>query len=170
MSGKLRIAVLYESSSDNTAAALGAPPVVPPREKHKPKRPAPRKTKRVPKLAREQVLDALQKLGHQPFLYSLEGEESLLGLARCPADLTFNLTESYAGDDSKDVHLAAFLELLEMRYTGSGPHGLHLGQDKALAKKIIGYHGIRTPSFVVADGGEFELGEVFSFPVIVKLC
>ncbi len=158
MSGKLRIAVLYESSSDNTAAALGAPQVVPPREKHKPKRPAPRKTKRVPKLAREQVLDALQKLGHQPFLYSLEGEESLLGLARCPADLMFNLTESYAGDDSKDVHLAAF------------PHGLHLGQDKALAKKIIGYHGIRTPSFVVADGGEFELGEKLSFPVIVKPC
>jgi len=138
MSGKLKIAVLYESSSDNMTAALGAP-VVTPRKKHKAKRPAPRKTKRVPKLAREQVLDALQKLGHEPFLYSLEGEESLLGL-------------------------------LEMRYTGSGPHGLHLGQDKALAKKIILYHGVRTPSFVVAEGGEFELGENLSFPVIVKPC
>ena len=169
MSGKLKIAVLYESSSDNMTAALGAP-VVTPRKKHKAKRPAPRKTKRVPKLAREQVLDALQKLGHEPFLYSLEGEESLLGLARCPADLIFNLTESYAGDDSKDVHVAAFLDLLEMRYTGSGPHGLHLGQDKALAKKIILYHGVRTPSFVVAEGGEFELGENLSFPVIVKPC
>ena len=168
MSAELKIAVLYESASDQTAAPLGAP--VPPREKHKAKRPAPRKTKRGPKLAREQVLDALQKLGHQPFLYLLEGEESLLGLARCPADLTFNLTESYAGDDSKDVHLAAFLDLLEMRYTGSGPHGLHLGQDKALAKKIIRYHGIRTPSFVVAEDGDFELGEKLSFPVIVKPC
>src|SRR5438445_772141 len=55
MSGKLKIAVLYESSSDNTAAALGAP-VVTPREKHKAKRPAPRKTKRVPKLARGENL------------------------------------------------------------------------------------------------------------------
>ena len=57
-----------------------------------------------------------------------------------------------------------------MRYTGSGPHGLHLGQDKALAKKIILYHGVRTPPFVVAEGGEFELGENLSFPVIVKPC
>ena len=168
MSEKLKIAVLYESSSDTTAPALGAP--VAPREKHKARRPAPRKTKRVPKLARAQVLDALQKLGHKPFLYLLEDEESLLGLARCPADLIFNLTESYAGDDSKDVHVAAFLDLLEIRYTGSGPHGLHLGQDKALAKKIIRYHGVRTPSFVVAEGGEFELGEDLSFPVIVKPC
>ncbi len=164
----MKIAVLYESSSDTTAAPLGAP--TPPREKHKAKRPAPRKTKRVPKLAREQVFDALQKLGHQPFLYLLEGEESLLGLASCPADLIFNLTESYAGDDSKDVHVAAFLDLLEIRYTGSGPHGLHLGQDKALAKKVIRYHGIRTPSFMVAENGEFELGEKLSFPLIVKPC
>jgi D-alanine-D-alanine ligase len=165
----LKIAVLYEPSGDNEVTALGAP-VEPPRPRHKAKRPAPRGTKRPPKLAREQVLDALQKLGHEPFLYSLEGEESLLGLAKCSADLVFNLAESFGGDDTKDVHVAAFLDLLEMRYTGSGPHGLYLGQDKALAKKIIGYHGVRTPSFVVAEGGEFDLGEGLSFPVIVKPC
>jgi len=161
----LKIAVLYESSAENPVATLGAP-----RARHKAKRPAPRKTKRVPKVACEQVLDALKKLGHEPFLYSLEGEENLLGLARCEADLVFNLTESYAGDDTKDVNIAAFLDLLEMRYTGSGPRGLHIGQDKALAKKIIGFHGVRTPSFVVADGGDFELSDKLSFPVIVKPC
>jgi len=170
MSGsRLRIAVLYESSTDNEVGTLGAP-VEPPRARHKAKRPAPRRTKRVPKFARDQVLDALLRLGHQPFLYSLEGEESLLGLARCPADLVFNLTESYAGDDTKDVHVAAFLDLLEMRYTGSGPHGLYLGQDKALAKKVIRYHGVCTPSFVVVEGGEAELAEQPAFPVIVKPC
>src|SRR5207244_9841183 len=104
------------------------------------------------------------------FLYSLEGEESLLRLANCPADLVFNLTESYAGDDTKDVNVAAFLDLLEMRYTGSGPHGLYLGQDKPTAKKIIYFHGVRTPAFVVAEGGDFELSEKLSFPVIVKPC
>jgi hypothetical protein len=35
------------------------------------------------------------------------------------ADLIFNLTESHAGDDSNDVNVAAFLDLLEMRYTGA---------------------------------------------------
>jgi D-alanine-D-alanine ligase len=169
MNGKLKIAILYESSTDNPVAVLGAP-VEAPRARHKAKRPSPRKIKRVPKVAREQVFDALQKLGHQPFFYSLEGEESLLGLARCPADLVFNLTESYADDDTKDVNVAAFLDLLEMRYTGSGPRGLYLGQEKPLAKKIICYHGVRTPSFVVAEGGDVEMGEELSFPVIVKPC
>src|SRR5258708_35850124 len=57
-----------------------------------------------------------------------------------------------------------------MRYTGSGPHGLHLAEDKALAKKIISHHGLRTPAWVVAAGGEFELGDNLSFPGIVKAC
>jgi D-alanine-D-alanine ligase len=169
MSATLKIAVLYESSTDNAVAALGAPAAVP-RARYKAKRPAPRNTKRLPKLAREQVLDALEHLGHKAFLYSLEDEASLLGLARCPADLIFNLTESYASDDTKDVHVAAFLDLLEIRYTGSGPHGLHLGEDKALAKKVIGHHGIPTPSFMVVEDGEFELADLPSFPVIVKPC
>jgi len=56
-------------------------------------------------------------------------------------------------------------------HTGSGPHGLHLGQDKALAKKIIRYHGRPPrPRSWFAEGGEFELGEDLSFPVIVKPC
>jgi D-alanine-D-alanine ligase len=169
MSERLKIAVLYEPSNDDEVGALDAA-VQSPRARHKAKRPGPRRTKRPPKLARQQVLEALLRLGHDPFLYSLEYEESLLGLARCPADLVFNLTESYGGDDTKDIHVAAFLELLEMRYTGSGPQGLHLGQDKALAKKIIGYHGIRTPAFVVAERDGVQLTADLSFPLIVKPC
>jgi len=164
MSAKLKIAVLYESPAEAPA------PPQPPRTRHKAKRPAARRIKRVPKVPCEQVFDALQKLGHQPFFYVLDGEESLLGLARCPADLVFNLTESYAGDDTKDVNVAAFLDLLEMRYTGSGPRGLHLGQDKPLAKKIIRYHGIPTPAFEVAEGNGVEPPEKLSYPLIVKPC
>jgi len=50
-------------------------------------------------------------------------------------DLNFNMAEAYAGDDSREAHVAAFLDLLELRYTGAGPQGLFLAQDKALANE-----------------------------------
>ncbi len=45
------------------------------------------------------------------------------------------MAEAYAGDDSREAHVAAFLDLLELRYTGAGPQGLFLAQDKALANE-----------------------------------
>ncbi len=39
--------------------------------------------------------EALEKLGHEPSYYVLNGRtQSLVGLAKCGADLIFNLTES----------------------------------------------------------------------------
>src|SRR5678816_4352642 len=60
---------------------------------------------------------------------------SLLALARLECDLVFNLTESFADDDTADFKIAGFLELIGKRYTGSGTHGLMLAQVKAIAKK-----------------------------------
>ena len=40
---------------------------------------------------------------------------------RAEADLLFNLTESYAGDDTMDMNVAAYLDLLGQPYTGAGP-------------------------------------------------
>ena len=57
---------------------------------------------------------------------------SLFALGKSKTDLIFNLVEGYAGDDTKDLHIPAFLELVGLKYTGSGPHGLLLAQDKSL--------------------------------------
>ena len=127
-----------------------------------------RKRKR-PKLDREQIFDALTKLGHEPSYIELDGRDAtLLALARTKVDLIFNLVESYAGDDSKDLHLPAFLELVGLKYTGSGPHGLLLAQDKSLAKKIVGFHGLHTPMSAVSHRGKLDYAHDIKFPVIVK--
>ena len=39
-------------------------------------------------------------------------------------DLLFNLAESFGGNDTADYCIAAYLELLDKRFTGSGSHGL----------------------------------------------
>jgi D-alanine-D-alanine ligase len=55
-----------------------------------------------------------------------------------------------------------------MKYRGSGPHGLLLSQDKSLAKKIIGFHGLQTPASAVLDRGRVDYAHDIKFPCIVK--
>jgi D-alanine-D-alanine ligase len=130
---------------------------------------APRGKRKRPKLDREQVFDALTKLDHETSYIELDGRDSsLFALAKSKADLIFNLAESYAGDDSKDLHIPAFMDLVGLKYTGSGPHGLLLAQDKSLAKKIIGFHGLHTPMSAVSHRGKVDYAHDVKFPVIVK--
>jgi D-alanine-D-alanine ligase len=117
----------------------------------------------------EEVAEALGKLGHDSVMHELDGTpKSLLALSRVDCDLVFNLTESFADDDTADFKIAAFLELLGKRYTGSGTHGLMLAQDKAIAKKIFSFHGIHTPVFARCYRGRLDFSHDLQFPVIVK--
>ena len=83
-------------------------------------------------------------------------------------DLVFNLAESFGGKSALESNVAALLNLLGLRYTGSSPAGLLLAGDKALAKKMLGFHGILTPEFATVYRGDVEWAGKISFPVIVK--
>jgi D-alanine-D-alanine ligase len=117
----------------------------------------------------DEVAEALTKLGHRATLHVLDGSvKSLHALARLECDLIFNLAESFAGNDTADYCIAAYLELMEKRFTGSGSHGLLYGQDKAAAKKILEFHGIHTPVFARSFRGRLDFSHDLEFPVIVK--
>ncbi len=160
----LKIAVLYDTWEDPAYAETTPIEVA---TSSKPGRKV-RKEKKE-KEDREEILQALEKLGHEPFYHLLDGtNSSLLGLAKCGAELVFNLTESYAGDDTKDMNIAAFLDLLGIPYTGAGPHACLLAQDKALAKKLFAFHGIRSPFFATSYRGKIDHAHDIKFPLIVK--
>src|SRR6187401_2746119 len=117
----------------------------------------------------DEVAEALIKLGHEAVKHELDGTpKSLLALARLECDLIFNLTESFADDDTADFKIAGFLELIGKKYTGSGTHGLMMAQDKALAKKIFQFHGVHTPVFAKSFRGRLDFSHDLHFPVIVK--
>jgi D-alanine-D-alanine ligase len=159
---KLKVAILYDVWEEDAAAE-------PPPEKPAPRNKKKRRAKAVEKPDREEIFEALEKLGHEPFYHVLDGKpSSLTSLAKCGADLVFNLTESYAGDDSKDMHITAYLDLLGLPYTGSGPHGHFLAQDKSVAKKMFAFHGIRTPFFATSYRGRLDSAHDVKFPLIVK--
>jgi D-alanine-D-alanine ligase len=154
MGDKLKVAVLYdvwgeEENAETDAAETGR--------------------KKKEKEDREDITDALTKLGHEPFYHVLDGRpQSLYGLGKCGADLVFNLTESYAGDDTKEMNVAAYMDLLGIPYTGAGPHAHFLAQDKATAKKMFHFHDIRTPYFATAYRGNIDHAHDVKFPLIVK--
>src|ERR1700681_4440838 len=166
---KLKIALLYDLWNEDPVAAAAKEeekkeeaPVRKPRKKVK-------KVKKKEKTDREEIFEALQKLGHEPSYFELDGRpQSLHSLSRCDADLIFNLTESFDGDDTREMNVVAYIDLLGLRYTGAGPHSIFMSQDKAIAKKIFAFHGIKTPFFATAYRGRIEHAHDISFPLIVK--
>jgi D-alanine-D-alanine ligase len=160
-SAKLKVAVLYDVWEDDPAPSEVAE-----------EKTSTRKTKkkgRIEKEDREEIFEALGKLGHEPFYQVLDGRpQCLTALAKCDADLVFNLTESFAGDDTKEMNVAAYMDLLGIRYTGGGPHAHFLAQDKGTAKKMFAFHEIKTPFFATSYRGRIEHAHDIAFPLIVK--
>ncbi len=162
--GKLRVAVLYDLWEEEAEVA-----------EPEPEKPVSRKARgkkkrqRKEKHDREEIFEAIEKLGHEPFYQVVDGRtQSLMALAKCGADLVFNLTESYAGDDTKEMNIAAYLDLLDIPYTGAGPHAHFLAQDKSVAKKMFAFHRIRSPFFATAYRGMIDHAHDIKFPLIVK--
>jgi D-alanine-D-alanine ligase len=128
-----------------------------------------RKPKKKKKTDVEAIGDALRDLGHEPSTLGVDGRpQTLTKIARSNADVFFNLVESYAGDDTMEMHFAAFLDLVGKRYTGAAPAGSYLAMDKAIAKKIIRYHGLYTPYAAVVHNGRVDHSQDIKFPLIVK--
>ena len=165
--GKLKIAVLYDVWEESAQPPQEPEPE--PEPKKASRRKARKKKKKKEKHDHEEVFEALQKLGHEPFYQIVDGRsQSLLAAGRAHCDLIFNLTESYAGDDTKDMNIAAFLDLLDRPYTGSTARGLYLGHDKAVAKKLFTFHSIKTPRFAACYQGKLDHVQDVNFPLIVK--
>jgi D-alanine-D-alanine ligase len=84
-------------------------------------------------------------------------------------DIVFNLLDQFHGDTLYCQHVASFLELLKVPYTGCGPRGQMLSQGKDLSKKLMKYHNIPTPAFaVVPMGRKVKRPKRLKFPLIVK--
>ena len=118
----------------------------------------------------EQLSSTLETLGHAVTPISVDDDivPVVEALRRARPELVFNLTESFAGVSSQDSSLAALLNLMGLRYTGSSPAGLLIAGDKTLAKKILRIHEIRTPEFTTVYRGALDLGGDIGFPLIVK--
>ena len=117
-----------------------------------------------------QIEGALDALGHLVTRVPVGSEvEPVIDALRAMAPgLVFNLAESFAGRSALESNVAALLNLLDLRYTGSSPAGLLMAGDKSLTKMVLGFQQIPTPQFATSYRG--ALGHVgdLRFPLIVK--
>lgn len=117
-----------------------------------------------------QIETALRTLEHEPIRIPVDAdvEPVIAALLSAKPAIVFNLTESFDGKSALDSNLAALLNLMGMRYTGSSPSGLMLAGDKGLTKKVLSFHKILTPQFATAFRGALDHVGDLKFPLIVK--
>lgn len=117
------------------------------------------------------VLTTLKRLGHAVESLGIEDELNPIRTAieGFQPHVVFNLMEAFAGMSELDQHVVSYLELLGIPYTGCSPRGLVLARSKALAKKILAYHRIRSPKFdVYPRGRKVRRRAELEFPLFVK--
>ncbi|MDR0917265.1 MAG: D-alanine--D-alanine ligase [Oscillospiraceae bacterium] len=89
--------------------------------------------------------------------------DNVFELARA-SDLVFLALHGTDGEDGK---IQAALDLLGVRYTGTGLFGSALAMNKSAAKDVLGAHGILVPQGVALHRGDTaDVG----FPCVVKPC
>ncbi len=117
-----------------------------------------------------QLESALRTNGHEPRLLTVDAtvEPVMRALLDDPPELVINLAESFGGKSALESNVAALLNLLGLRYTGSSPAGLMLAGDKTLSKKVLSFHGILTPKFATVYRGAVDWAGDIEFPLIVK--
>lgn len=118
----------------------------------------------------DQIESALKEGGHEcrRLVVSDEVEPLVTSLTQDRPDLLFNIAESFAGRSALESNVAALLNLLGLRYTGSSPAGLILAGDKTLTKKVLTFHGILTARFATVFRGSVDWAGEINFPLILK--
>lgn len=119
------------------------------------------------------VAQAVAQAGYESELMGLHGADLGVLLARLerePPDLVFNLCESLSGDAQHEVVVPAVLDMLGVRYTGTGALGIGLCLHKDRTKDVLRAHGVPTPGArLVREPRELLQPLGLDFPCFVKL-
>ena len=118
----------------------------------------------------DQLDTALKANGHTSTRLAVDDAVQPLidALTKEEPDLVFNLAESFRGKSALESNVAALLNLIDLRYTGSSPAGLILAGDKTLTKKVLAFHGIQSAKFATVYRGQVDWAGDINFPLLVK--
>jgi len=117
------------------------------------------------------VKSALDRLGHEVRVIGLYDDLAPIrsAIEEWQPDIVFNLLEEFAGNPAFDYYVVSYLEMMQVRYTGCNPRGLLLARDKALSKKLLSFHHINVPDFIVFPKGRaIRKNKHRHYPMIIK--
>ena len=93
---------------------------------------------------------------------------TLAELRKLRPRMVFNLTEWVDGDRTLDHAISGLLEMMQLRYTGTGPAGMQRCRDKALSKQIAAAAGVDVPCCFALKRGDPIENPGLPYPLIVK--
>src|SRR4051794_10820243 len=117
------------------------------------------------------VLAALAALGHEGDHLVIFDDLDLFRqkVQAFQPDVLFNLADQWKNNRGFDQNIVSFLEMQSIPFTGCGSTGLLLSKHKGISKKILHYHRIRVPDFVIIPRGQrIARPRRLKFPIIVK--
>jgi D-alanine-D-alanine ligase len=117
------------------------------------------------------VVTTLRKRGHELLVIGVHDDLTPIrrAIEEFHPTIVFNLMEAFADIGTFDQNVVSYLELLRAPYTGCNPRGLTLSRDKSLARKLLAYHRIPSPDFIVVPlNRKPVLPKRLTFPLIVK--
>jgi D-alanine-D-alanine ligase len=117
------------------------------------------------------VLAALKELDYPNEHLAIFDDLDLLRqkLQTFSPDVIFNLADQFRNNRAFDQHIASFLAMSGIPFTGCGSTGLTLCKHKGISKKILSYHRIHTPAFVIIPRGKrIARPKRLKFPILVK--
>lgn len=89
-------------------------------------------------------------------------------VAKANVDLMFNVCERINDNSLLEPHSSAFLDILQIPYTGSNPMTLGLCLDKIRVKQLLEYYEIPTPNWDCVYALDDEIEDDLRFPLIIK--
>jgi D-alanine-D-alanine ligase len=116
------------------------------------------------------IKNAISKAGHQVFLVEADEEfyPKLKELkVKEQIDLVFNYSVGIYGR-SRETHIPAMCEMLQLPYASSDVLSTALCQDKARAKDVLLHYGIKTSVYQLFRTGDEEIDKNLPYPLIVK--
>lgn len=111
------------------------------------------------------VESAIKKAGHE--VIRIEADENAFEKLRSERpDIVFNMAEGFGGA-SRESHIPAMLEMLNIPYTASDPITIGNCHDKSRCKEILSYYGVPNPGFFITDSNVNGSPKV-KYPAFVK--
>jgi D-alanine-D-alanine ligase len=97
------------------------------------------------------VVSTLRAAGHEvrPLGAQEEIKPVRVAIEEFKPHVVFTLLEEFHNNVAFDQHIASYLELMKVPYTGCNPRGLTLARGKDLSKTLVHHRRIAAPAFAV---------------------
>jgi len=114
----------------------------------------------------ELIKHGIDATGHE-YVFVEADENFSENIKKAKTDIVFNRAEGLRGD-SRESHVPAILEMLDIPYVGSNVLTTAICLNKAWTKKALVYHGISTPNFFVCQNIQETEKINGGFPYLLK--